>query len=162
MKIRHCVLATVLAAALAQPAVAMCLGDLLPDYLKNPRSTGAIGTVLGGTQLALVRVVGIHRDARPRGRWKETGTLELIRVESKGRSLPATFTVPYQKRFPGPDCETWDSVEPRRGERLLAFFRPEGKGWVIPELGASGVVSDVASLRPSERAQAQRLFHTRL
>ncbi len=163
MKTKSCFLAFVLAAALVQPAFAACIGDALQIYLRNPPGAMAPGTVLANTQLALVKIVAVHQDVKPRIPYmKATGTLELTRIESKGSTLPAHFFVPYQDWAAGDDCDTWEDFEPKRGERLVAFFRLDSKGWVIPDLPAARVVSDTSKLPPALRAKVQPLFRTRL
>ena len=163
MKTKSYFFVSALAAALVQPAFAACIGDALQIYLKNPQGPNPPGTVLAGTQLALVKIVAVHQDAKPRVPYMEaTGTLELSRVESKGSTLPAHFSVPYQDWESGMDCDTWMYFKPKQGERLVAFFRSDGKGWVIPDLPAARVVSDVSKLPPALRAKVQPLFRTQL
>ena len=175
MKFTRHLFVLVLIIATTPPTLAACLGDLLQLYLKpGDRVTRgtmlAPGAALGGSQLALVKIVAVHPDVQPHGRpdlpgwhWKESGTLKLSKIESTGNSLPTTFVVLYNKRSnEGMDCETWDLIAPKPGEHLLAFFRLRDKGWEIPELPAGGVVSDVSRMRPALRAQAQRLFRSRL
>lgn len=175
MKVRHHLFVLVLILATTTPTLAACMGDLLQLYLKpgGPVTRGSMlapGAALGGSQLALVKIVAVYPDVQPHDRpdlpgwhWKETGTLKLSKIESTGNSLPTTFVVPYNKRSSeGMDCETWDFIVPKPGKRLLAFFRLRNKGWEIPELSAGGVVSDVSRMRPALRAQAQRLFRSRL
>lgn len=162
MKIKHCFFALTLATALVPPVSAMCLGNLLFDYSRNPQGVTSPGAVLNNSQLALVKVVAVRTDRIPRSLWIETGTVELRKIEGTGKHLPVTFSVPYEKRNAGYDCETFDYFVPKPGERLLAFVRPNGKGWVIPELAASGIVSDVQQLPPALRAKLQPFFRTRL
>lgn len=175
MKVRRNLFVVILILATTPPALAACLGDLLHLYLKpgGPVTRSGMlapGAALGGSQLALVRIVAVYPNAHPHDRpdlpgrrWKETGTLKLSKIESTGNSLPATFAVPYYKRSAeGMDCETWDLIVPKPGERLLAFFRLRNNAWEIPELPAGGVVNDVSRMRPELRAPAQRLFRSRL
>ncbi len=170
MKINTCHLACLLLAGLAAPASAKC-ESLLPYYLKNPTATTAPGAELAGTQFALVKIVAVHPDSKPRLPWHETGTLDLIKIESQGKGLPATFSVPYDKRTGTPigngvfvmvDCQTWDSVVLKPGRHLLAFFRLENKGWVVPELASPDVILNADQLSPGFRKELQPLFRTRL
>ena len=164
MKIKHYLLVLPLFVALAQPTLAMCLGDLLPDYIKTPTGATAPGTALAGCQLALVKIIAVHPDSRPSMPNHSTGVLILRRIESTGKSLPTTFSVPYAQRQTDimVDCDTWDYIALRPGEELLAFFRSVPKGWSIPLLGASGVVNNVGRMAPAEKRQVQPLFRTRL
>lgn len=163
MKTKSCFLAFLLTAALVQPAFAACIGDALQIYLKNPQGPNPPGTVLANTQFALVKIVTVHQDAKPHIPYmKATGTLDLSRIESKGSTLPAHFSVPYEDWEVGEDCDTWQYFKPKSGERLVAFFRPDGEGWVIPDLPAARVVSDVSKMSSTLRAKVQPLFRTRL
>jgi hypothetical protein len=164
IKINHYWLVPLSVLALAQPVLAMCLGDLLPDYIKNPAGTTTPGTVLAGCQLALVKIVAVHPDAKPSMPNRDTGTLVLRKIESTKVSLPMTFSVPYAQRHMNVmiDCDTWDFIVLKPGKELLAFFRPVPKGWSIPLLGASGIVNNVDRMTPAEKKQVQPFFRTRL
>jgi len=173
MKTKHFLLASLLVGLVGitvQPFVGMCI-KVLSGYLKNPHAPASLNSVLYGTQFALVKVVAVHPDSKPRGDWQETGTLDLVKIESNGKSLPAAFSIPYEKRTgvtisPGvimiEDCQTWDHVTPKPDKRLVGFFRPEGKGWVIPEMAVNDLVLDVNQLSSASRKAIQPLFRARL
>ena len=168
MKIHISYLAHLLLVAAAAPTSAKC-ERLLPYYLKNPMTATAPGTDLAGTQFAIVKIAAIHPNSKPHlshsvtETWHETGTLDLVKIESRGKSLPVTFSVPYNRRMSFVvDRQTWDRVVLKPGERLLAFFRPENKGWVVPELAAPDIILDADQLAPADRKAIQPLFRTRL
>ena len=173
MKIKLFLLASVLVGligAIIQPSFGMCL-KVLPGYLKDPHTPASPGSVLCGTCFSLVKIVAVHPDSKPQGHWQETGTLDLIKIESSGKLLPAAFSVPYEKRTGTltssgviimDDCQTWDHIVPKPGKRLLGFFRLENKGWVIPEMAAGDLILDADHLNPASRKAIQPLFRTRL
>ncbi len=173
MKTKHFFLASLLVGLVGtaiQPSLGACV-ELLSGYLKDPHEVMVPGWTLSGTQFALVKITAVHTDKKPRKGWGETGTLDLIKIESNGKSLPVAFTIPYQKRggmlvngilMMPTDCETWDDIVPKTGKRLLGFFRHENDGWVIPELPSFDVVLDADKLSPASRKSIQPLFRARL
>lgn len=173
MKTKHLLLAPLLVGligATIQPSLGACV-ELLSGYLKDPHEVTIPGWTLSGTQFALVKIAAVHIDKKPRKGWGETGTLDLIKIESNSKSLPAAFSIPYQKRggtlinghiIMLTDCETWDRIVPKPSERLLGFFRLGGSGWVIPELPTMDVVLDADQLASADRKGIQPLFRTRL
>ena len=158
MKIKHCFLALSLTFTLLQSASAACMGDLLPFYLRRPSGTTGPGTALVACQLALVKIIAVHPDALQQMAYNETGTLEVSKIGSTGK-LPATFSIHFQRRKqPMIDCEAWDNTVLKSGERLLVFVRPQNKGWIVPQLPAAGVVTNVERLPPATLKAAQKMF----
>lgn len=172
MKIKYYLLVTLLTATL-QPAFGKCEKIPLDDF-KNPQAITASSSEMYGAEVAIVKIAAVHTDSKPRSGWGETGTLDLVKIESRGKSLPAAFSIPYQRRIgaigtimpDGPvtlvDCETWDNIVPKPGMRLLGFFRGEGKSWVVPEMACHNVIFDVGRFTPVSRKAFQPLFKTRL
>lgn len=160
MKTKHFLLSVMLLLFVVQPVFAMCIGGLLQEYVKNPKGVTAPGVILASTHLALVKIVAVHPDNKSSTPTSRIGTLDLKRVESTDKAVPAVFSIPYEQRQ-GPmlmDCQTWDSIELKPGGVLLGFFKHEQKGWVIPELPASGVVSNRERIDPVLWGKVQKML----
>ena len=166
MKFKRHFFVLLLVAGLVQPVLAACFGDVLPDYVKNPADIIGPYKILSGSQLALVKVIAVHPDRQSKSRtpFSITGVLDLSLIESTGKSLPKTFSVSYQQRHADImiDCDTWDHIMLRPGSKLLAFFRPEGSKWVVPDIHAMNIVSNEEGMSLSVKKQLQPFFRTRL
>jgi hypothetical protein len=157
MKIYCIIVAAALLLLCFQPAFAKDAGDLLEQYLSNPRKA------VHQEELALVEIVSVKQDAKPEGDWKRTGTLELKAIESTGKRLPQTFSVRFFKREePGPDAWTWDGVRLEQGKRLLGFFNNWEGRWAVREDGRHNVINNPENIKPALLGNAQKLFKTRL
>ena len=144
-----------------QPVFAMCIDGLLQEYVKNPKGVTAPGVILADTHLALVKIVAVHPDNKSSTPTSRIGTLDLKRMESTDKAVPAVFSIPYQQRQGAAlvDCETWDGIEMKPGGVLLGFFKHEQNVWVIPELPASGVVSNRERIEPILWKKVQKMLH---
>jgi len=173
MKATRYLFMTTLIVVTIHPAFGKCLGNVLERYLQHHTENTNAGNIWGDrAQFALVTVVAISADVIPQESWKETGTLTLKTIEaahfpwtssSASLPLPAIFLAEYHKRFgEGDDCETWDFIVPKPGQRLLAFFQLKNGEWEIPEEGASGIVNDVHEMPTELRAKLQPFFQTSL
>lgn len=56
------------------------------------------------------------------------------------------------------DCEAWDNTILKPGERLLAFVRPQSKGWAVPQLPAAGIVMNTERIPTATLKTAQKMF----
>lgn len=160
MKTKDFLFPALLLVLVIQPVFAMCIGGLLQEYVKNPKATTAPGVILANTHLALVKIVAVHPDNKSSTPRSRTGTLDLKRMESTDKAVPAVFSIPYQQRQ-GPvliDCETWDGIEMKPGGVLLGFFKHDPKGWIIPELPADGVVSNRERIDPVLWKKVQKML----
>lgn len=149
-------LGLLLVVGLTQPAAAKDAGELLEQYLNDP-------AVASQEELALVEVTAVNVDPKPEGNWKQTGTLELRKIESTGPKLPDTFTVRFYVRGAGGgDQWTWDDVQLNKGGRLLGFFNQWSGQWAVRGDGRTHVISNVERLDKKVLARAQKLFKTPL
>jgi len=132
---------------------------MLEWYLIDPRSAPS-HEVLG-----LVEITHVQVDSVPQGRWDKTGTLTLRTLETVGGPLPRTLLVPFEQRTGYrvyQDQCTWDSVKLARGRRLLGFFSHWNGRWVVPEDGATGLISNMESIHPQTLWRVQAQFKTPL
>jgi hypothetical protein len=143
--------------AFASVAFAKNAGDLLKQYLDNPKEVAKTET------LALVEIVSVETDATPEKNWKQTGTLRLKPVEVVGGELPKEFSVRfYKSHSEGEGAWTWDYVVLEKGKTLLGFFNQWEKVWAVRGDGRTNVINNPEKIEQNLLARVQVLFKTPL
>ena len=134
-------------------ALAKNAGDLLKQYLDNPKQTVKEET------LAFVEIVSVQTDVPSEKGWKQSGTLTLKTIEAVGGDLPKTFTVRFYKRHAElDDAWTWDDPVLKKGKRLLGFFNKWEETWAVRKDGRSNVINNPEHLEQKLLDRTQILF----
>jgi hypothetical protein len=138
-------------------AVAKNAGDLLKQYLDNPKQA------VKNEILAFVEIVSVETDAPAEKGWKQSGTLNLKTIEAVGGDLPKTFSVRFYKRHAeGEDAWTWDYTVLEKGKRLLGFFNKWEETWAVRKDGRRNVIRNPETLEQKLLDRTQSLFKTPL
>ena len=152
-------LATLLAIIVALPALVLArdVGDLLADYLSDPK--GAIWNDL----LALVEIGSVDVDSTPEDGWSQTGTIHFKTIETVQGNLPSEFSVRFYKREPVVDVWTWDDAMLESGKRLIGFFFFDEYGNLgVRKDGRKNVINNVEQIDRELLLQLQSQFTTPL